>query len=456
MEEGYTMQKSHGTPVVTRMQVIPVAGRDSMLMSLSGAHAPFFTRNVVVLTDSSGSTGVGEIHGGDYTKAVLESYIPLVEGREIGAYRNVVRSLVGRDAEKGAPDDGSGIQSLEIGKLKYVVHAEAAVETAMLDLLGKYMGLPVCALLGQGQQRDRVRMLGYLFFVSDAKRTPLPYRDEARSEDAWFRRRNLPALTPEAIVELARTLQQKYGFRDFKLKGGVLPAHAELEAVKALKKEFPSGRVNIDPNGAWTLREAVDACLDAKWALSYAEDPCGPEAGFSGREINAEFRAATGIPVATNMFAVNWRQFYHAATQKSVDIVLADPHFWTPDGSVRMAQLLADWGLTWGSHSNSHFDITLATFVQCAAAAPGNITAIDTHWVWQDGQYLTKNPPVIADGSIAVPAAPGLGVEVDLDAVMRANELYNKMESHDRDDAAAMQHLIPGWKFDSKKPSLVR
>ena len=449
------MQKTHGTPVVTRMQVIPVAGQDSMLMSLSGAHAPLFTRNLVLLTDSSGNTGVGEIHGGEYTKEVLESYIPLVVGHEIGAYRNVMQSLFAQSRNSQA-DDGRGIQNYDIGKLKYVVHAEAAVETAMLDLLGKYMDLPVCALLGQGRQRDRVRTLGYLFFVSDPKRTPLPYRDESQSEDVWFRRRNLPALTPEGIVEEARAMRQKYGFRDFKLKGGVLSPRVEMEAVKELKKAFPSARVNIDPNGAWTLREAVDACLDAKWALTYVEDPCGPEAGFSSREIHAEFKTATGIPVATNMFAVNWRQFYHAAAQKSVDIVLADPHFWTPGGSVRMAQVLDDWGLTWGSHSNSHFDITLATFVQCAAAAPGEITPIDTHWVWQDGQCLTKNPPRIVDGCIAVSSAPGLGVEVDPDAVARANELYNSMESHERDDAKTMQYLIPGWKFDSKKPSLVR
>ena len=318
------------TPVVTQMRVVPVAGYDSMLMTLSGAHAPYFIRNLVILTDSSGNQGVGEIHGGEHTRTELERYIPLVVGQPIGNYRAVVQSLSAfRRGRREAGDNGEGIQSLDISNLKYVVQAEGAVEMAMLDLLGKFRGLPMCALLANGQQRDRVRFLGYLFYVSDCARArpDLPYRDEGDSDDPWFRLRNTEMLTPEAIVKQAETLQAKYGFRDFKLKGGVLPCGEEMEAVKALKRRFPEGNINIDPNGAWRLEEAIVACRDAKWALSYAEDPVGPESGFSSRETNAEFKMATGIPVATNMFAVNFRQLYHSLVEKSVDIVLADPHF---------------------------------------------------------------------------------------------------------------------------------
>lgn len=449
------------TPVITEMRVIPVAGCDSMLMTLSGAHAPYFTRNIVILTDSSGNQGIGEIHGGEYTRAELESYIPLVVGQEIGNYRAVVNSLFKFNGKKRSANNcGEGIQSLDISKLKYVVQAEGAVEMAMLDLLGKFMGLPMCALLAKGQCREKIRMLGYLFYVSDkAKALPdLPYRDESNSDDPWFRMRNTEMLTVESIVRQAEVLQAKYGFRDFKLKGGVFSCPEEMEAVKALKRRFPEGRINIDPNGAWSLDEAIRECLDAKWALSYAEDPVGPEAGFSSREMHAEFKTATGIPVATNMFAVNFRQLYHSLTEKSVDIVLADPHFWTLNGSLRVAQDLDDWGLTWGIHSNNHFDITLSTFVQCAAAAPGNITAIDTHFIWQDGQYLTQNPPKILNGCIEVPKTPGLGVELDMHAVEKANCLYNTMPKRfrDRNDAVAMPYLIPGWTYDSKRPCLVR
>ncbi len=444
-----------GTPVITEMLVIPVAGRDSMLMTLSGAHAPFFTRNLVIIRDSAGHTGLGEIHGGDYTCEVLKSCVPLVVGKPVGMYRSILNGIQ-KASSRPAEDDGEGIQSLDIGKLKFVVKAQWAIECALLDLLGQYLGLPMCELLGDGKQRDRVETLGYLFYVSDKKKAGLPYLDEGGSADPWYRLRRQEMLTAERIVEQACVLQEKYGFHNFKLKGGVLDGAQEMEAVRALKKQFPRGRVNIDPNGAWSLEEAVRLCRPMEAVLSYIEDPCGPEAGYSSREIMAEFKNAVKLPVATNMIATDWRQFYHAAAMKSVDIVLADPHFWGFGGSVRMAQLLNDWGLTWGSHSNNHFDVTLTAFAHTAAAAPGSPTALDTHWIWQDGQNLLKDAPQIRDGYLEVPDKPGLGVTIDMDRVYEAHRLYRQLPNHDRDDAMAMQYLIPGWKFNSKKPALVR
>lgn len=445
----------YGTPVITEMKVIPVAGYDSMLMTLSGAHAPYFTRNLVILKDSAGHTGIGEIHGGDYTCAALESCIPLVEGQQVGMYRKVLDNIH-KAAKRADEDDGEGIQSLDISKLKFVVKAEWAIECAMLDLLGQYLGLPVCELLGDGKQRDQVETLGYLFYVSDKNKADLPYIDESGSQDPWFKLRRQEMLTPERIVEQAQVLQEKYGFRNFKLKGGVLAGAEEMEAIKALKKAYPDGRINIDPNGAWSLDEAIKICKPMEGILTYIEDPCGPEAGYSSREIMAEFKNAVNLPVATNMIATDWRQFYHAAALKAVDIVLADPHFWGFGGSVRMAQLLNDWGLTWGSHSNNHFDITLTAFAHVAAAAPGTPTALDTHWIWQDGQNLLWDTPEIKNGYLEVPKKPGLGVTINMERVMEANALYKNLKNHDRDDAEAMQFLIPGWKFDSKKPALVR
>jgi glucarate dehydratase len=445
-----------GTPTVTDMQVIPVAGYDSMLMTLSGAHAPYFTRNIVILKDSAGHTGIGEIHGGEYTCEALKSCIPLVVGEAVGKYRSVL-DKINKASPRSKDDDGEGIQSLDISKLKFVVKAEWAIECALLDLLGQYMELPMCELLGNGKQRDEVETLGYLFYVSDKKKAEsLQYIDESDSNDPWYRLRREPMLTPERIVEQALVLNEKYGFRNFKLKGGVLPGEDEMVAIAALKKQFPDGRINIDPNGAWSLTEAIALCKPMEGVLTYVEDPCGPEAGYSGREIMAEFKNRVNLPVATNMIATDWRQFYHAASMKSVDIVLADPHFWGFDGSVRMAQVLNDWGLTWGSHSNNHFDITLTAFVHAAAAAPGTPTALDTHWIWQDGQNLLSDAPRIVNGYIQVPNKPGLGVTIDMDRVMEANKLYNSIPYHDRDDAMAMQYLIPGWKFDSKKPALCR
>jgi glucarate dehydratase len=200
----------------------------------------------------------------------------------------------------------------------------------------------------------------------------------------------------------------------------------------------------------------VRTCRELTDVLAYAEDPVGAEGAFSGREVMAEFRRATGLPTATNMIATDWRELGHAIRMGAVDIPLADPHFWTMNGSVRVAQVCDAWGLTWGSHSNNHFDVSLAMFTHVAAAAPGAITAIDTHWIWQDGQRITKRPFEIADGHLTVPDRPGLGIEIDLDAVNAAHELYLAEGLGARDDAAAMQYLIPGWTFDRKRPALQR
>lgn len=442
------------TPKVIEMEVYPVAGYDSPLLTLSGCHAPYFTRNIVILKDDSGNMGVGEIHGGEHTTNELNSYKKFVVGQEIANYRHVIRDIR-KGRMRSTDDDGVGLQELNISNLKFVVQAEAAIECAMLDLLGKHLNMPIASLLGEsGKQRDEVEFLGYMFYVADPSRIDLPYLKEDDSDDEWFRLRRTEMLTPDAIVEQARVLQKKYGFQNFKLKGGVLEGKEEMETIDALKRAFPEARINIDPNGAWKLEEAIKLCQDRGNVLTYVEDPCGPEQGFSSREITAEFKNATGLKVATNMIATNWRQFYHAASMKSVDIILADPHFWTLSGSIRMAYLLNDWGLTWGSHSNNHFDITLATFAQVSAAAPGNITPIDTHWIWQDGQSLLKEPIEIKDGKIKVDDTPGLGVEVDMDKIMEAHELYNSMPYRDRDDTIAMKYLQPDWKYDSKKPAL--
>jgi len=441
----------HATPVVTELTVVPVAGHDSMLMNLSGAHGPYFTRNIVILRDSAGNTGVGEVPGGEGIRQTLEDARPLVVGQPVGRYQAVLNSARAAFASRDA--GGRGLQTFD---LRIAIHAVTALEAALLDLLGKHLQVPVAALLGEGQQRDAVEMLGYLFYVGDRTRTTLDYRSEPDGDNEWFRLRNEAAMTPEAVVRLAEAAYARYGFNDFKLKGGVLRGDEEMQAILALAERFPKARITLDPNGAWSLKEAVRLCRDKHGVLAYAEDPCGAEEGYSGREIMAEFRTATGLPTATNMIATDWRQMGHAVRLHSVDIPLADPHFWTMQGSVRVAQMCAEWGLTWGSHSNNHFDISLAMFTHVAAAAPGRVTAIDTHWIWQDGQALTRNPLRIEGGMVQVPKTPGLGVELDMDALARAHALYRQKGLGARDDAIAMQSLIPGWKFDNKAPCMVR
>jgi glucarate dehydratase len=442
---------SNATPTVTQLRVIPVAGRDSMLLNLSGAHGPFFTRNIVILRDSAGHTGVGEVPGGEQIRKTIDDARPHVVGQSIGNLHAVLNTTRKQFADRDA--GGRGTQTFD---LRTTIHAVTALEAALLDLLGQHLGVPVAALLGEGQQRDEVEMLGYLFYIGEKGKTDLPYSAGIDATDDWTRLRHEEAMTPAAVVRLAEAAHARYGFNDFKLKGGVLAGDAEIEAVTALAERFPKARVTLDPNGAWSLAEAVRLCRDQHHVLAYAEDPCGAENGYSGREVMTEFRRATGLPTATNMIATDWRQMGHAIQLQSVDIPLADPHFWTMQGSVRVAQMCNEWGLTWGSHSNNHFDISLAMFTHVAAAAPGRITAIDTHWIWQDGQRLTREPLQIVDGKVKVPARPGLGVEIDMDELDRAHALYKAHGLGARDDAAAMQYLIPNWTFDNKRPSLVR
>ncbi|MFI7169327.1 enolase C-terminal domain-like protein [Rhodococcoides fascians] len=442
------------TPVVTEMRVIPIAGHDDMLLNLSGAHAPYFTRNLVVLTDSDGRTGVGEVPGGEPIRQTLEDARVLVEGQNIGRYNAVLAAMRRAFADRDA--GGRGAQTFD---LRIAIHAVTAVESALLDLLGQHLGVSVAALLGEGQQREKVQALGYLFFVADRNKTDLAYRssaDEAAGADDWLRIRHEEAMDPESIVRLAEAAQARYGFQDFKLKGGALPAPEEAAAVRALAERFPEARITLDPNGGWLLKDAIETCRGLRDVLAYAEDPVGPEGDFSGREVMTEFKRATGLQTATNMIATDWREMGHTVRSGAVDIPLADPHFWTMAGSVRVAQLCDAWGLTWGSHSNNHFDVSLAMFTHVAAAAPGNITAIDTHWIWQDGQRVTKEPFTIEDGYLTVPDKPGLGVELDFEQIDAAHELYQKEGLGARDDAIGMQYLIEGWTFDSKRPALVR
>ncbi|MEM6162113.1 enolase C-terminal domain-like protein [Erwinia sp. P6884] len=443
---------TQSSPVVTDMKVIPVAGHDSMLLNIGGAHGAYFTRNIVVLTDSAGHTGVGEAPGGETIYQTLVEAIPQVKGKEVARMNRLVQEVHLGNQSADFDTFGKGAWTFELR-----VNAVAALEAALLDLLGQCLNVPVAELLGPGKQRDEVTVLGYLFYIGDREQTDLPYLPGGKGGHDWYHLRHQKAMDSDAVVRLAEAAQDKYGFKDFKLKGGVLPGEQEIDAVKAMKKRFPEARITVDPNGAWYLDEAIALCKEMQGTLTYAEDPCGAEQGYSGREVMAEFRRATGLPVATNMIATNWRELNHAVMLNAVDIPLADPHFWTLSGAVRVAQLCDEWGLTWGCHSNNHFDISLAMFTHVGAAAPGKPTAIDTHWIWQEGdQRLTKAPLQIRQGKIAVPDAPGLGVELDWAQVEKAHQLYKTLPGGSRNDATAMQYLIPGWTFDRKRPAFGR
>ncbi|RKQ97220.1 D-glucarate dehydratase [Kushneria sinocarnis] len=439
-------------PTVTRMTVVPVAGYDSFLLNLSGGHAPWFIRCVVILEDSAGHRGVGEIPCSDGILQGLDQCEALVVGSSVAALKGTLERVRRRLAANGREERGR--QTFD---LRVAVHVITAIESALFDLMGQAVALPVADLLGRyGRQRDEVEALGYLFLLGDPARTDLPYPQPEAPRDRWDEVRRREALTPEAVVELARAAHERYGFRDFKLKGGVLEPEREADCIRALHEAFPEARLTLDPNGAWSLEEAVRVLTPIRHMLSYAEDPCGQEQSWSGRETMAEFRRRTGLPTATNMIATDFKQLQYALQVGAVDIPLADCHFWTMQGAVTVGELCHEWGLTWGSHSNNHFDISLAMMTHVAAACPGEITAIDTHWIWQDGQRITREPLPIRDGRLRVPEVPGLGVELDDSKLEQAHRLYRSLDVRQRDDALAMQYLIEGWQFDPKRPALVR
>ena len=224
---------------------------------------------LLFLKDSTGKLGVGEVPGGEKIRAALEASKELVLGTTLGEYKNTLLKVKSYLSAEHC-DDCRGCQTFD---LRTGVHVLTAIEAPLLDLLGKYLGVPVAALLGDGMQRDKVRMLGYLFYIADRKKTDLAYDEESSSDCDWYRLRHEEAMTADAIVELAKASKEKYGFSDFKLKGGVLSGAEEIKAIKALKEAFPEGRINIDPNGCWLLKDAVPLCKDLGNVLTYCEDP---------------------------------------------------------------------------------------------------------------------------------------------------------------------------------------
>jgi glucarate dehydratase len=450
------------TPTVTDMQVIPVAGQDSMLLNLCGAHGPFFTRNLVVLRDNAGRTGVGEVPGGEGIRQTLERTRPLVVGRRLGLYNailNDVRRAVAGTGEATRRSTAHQVTSeAEAAVLRqpHEINLRAdnvltAVEAALLDLLGQFLGVPVAALLGGGQRRDSVKVLAYLFYVGDRARTDLAYPSDPRAADGWLRLRDEAALTPDGIARQAEAAAARYGFADFKLKGGVMRGAAEMEAVSAIKKRFPDARVTLDPNGAWSLAEAIALCKGRGDVLAYAEDPCGPRTATPAakpwpssardRTAHRDQHGGHGLAADGALRAAAGRG--HPAGR---------PALLDHAGSVRLAQLCDEWGLTWGSHSNNHFDVSLAMFTTAPPPAPGNITAIDTHWIWQEGrERLTKEPLRIVGGAVEVPQGPASGSRSTWTRCWRRTSCTRRSGGTARDDAMAMQYLVPGWKYDPKK-----
>ncbi|MFC7400841.1 glucarate dehydratase family protein [Citricoccus sp. GCM10030269] len=413
-------------PAITGATITPVAFADPPLLNTVGVHEPFVLRAIVQVHTDAGVTGLGETYGDAAHLVRLDMAAQAVIGADAFNTNDLRRRIV-RALERDTSTGGHGMSGMVTGSAT-ADRVLSPFDVASLDIQGKILGLPVSTLLG-GALRDSVDFSGYLFY----KWAGHPGVEPDRHGEA---------LDPAGIVAQARALVDDYGFTALKLKGGVFAPEAECEAIEALRAEFPELPLRIDPNGAWTVETSVAVAERLGDTLEYLEDPT------PGLEGMAEVRRRTGMSLATNMCVVGFTDVPPAVAAESVDVVLSDHHFW---GGLRRSQMLSGvaetfgWGLS--MHSNSHLGISLAAMVHLAAATPNVDYACDTHTPWKDPADDVVVPGVltIQDGSVAVPTAPGLGVELDEDALARLHEQYLRAGLTDRDDTSYMRRFEPDF-----------
>lgn len=408
---------------ITAVRVTPIALPDPPILAASGCHGPYFLRTIVEIDTADGITGIGETHGGqDTVKALAEAARWLV-GNSALAYRRF------------------GAKLLDAGSRVF-----AGVELACLDAIGRATGLALCELLG-GPVRDQVEVASYLFFryaadhpvlLADSRLVDGRGRGD-RALDPWGEVR-----TPEAMAEMAWQFHQRWGYRVHKLKAGVLRPEVELEALRAISSRLGDGHlVRIDPNGRWTVETAVRIGRELKsLPLEYYEDP------VRGQESMAEVRRRTDLPMSTNSCVVEMDDIPPAVRNQPVDVVLADHHYWGGfGGCLALAQIAPAMRWRLSQHSNNHAGVTMAAMIHLAATIPELTIGSDTHYPWlvEAGEIIAGGKLPIAGGRMKVPAGPGLGVALDRDRLAHAHETYNKCGMRDRDDAATMRMVEPGW-----------
>jgi glucarate dehydratase len=413
-------------PVVTSVTVTPVALQDPPLLNASGVHEPYQLRSVIELQTDAGITGISEAYGDDPTLAALATAAAALPGLDVFDLNGLTRRVAAVLGDTAAASPTELIGPASLGKS--VAQAVAAFEVACFDAQGRALGRPVSDLLG-GAVRDTVDFSAYLFYKWAA------HPGGELPPDAWG-----AALDPDGIVAQARRMVDLHGFKSLKLKGGVFEPEEEVEAVKALRRAFPDRPVRLDPNANWTVPTALRVAAELEGELEYLEDPTG---GIPGM---AEVAAATTLPLATNMCVTHFSEIPESVRLDAVQVILSDHHFW---GGFRATQRLAGicevFGLGLSMHSNTHLGISLAAMTQLAAATPNLSYALDTHSPWKTEDVIAGGALRFVDGALAVPTGPGLGVEIDRDALDALHEQWVKCGLRKRDDAGYMRRVQPDW-----------
>ena len=417
---------------ITDVRLTPILVADPPLLNTQGVHQPYTPRLIVEVVTADGITGVGETYGDTKYLELARPFAEKLVGRPVSDLNGLftVADEVSVDSARvDAHVDVGGLRGVQTAD-KLRLSVVSGFEVACLDALGKTLGLPVHALLG-GKVRDAVEYSAYLFY----KWAGHP-EGVASQQDDWG-----AALDPAGVVEQARLFKERYGFTSFKLKGGVFPPDQEIAAVRALAEAFPGHPLRLDPNGAWSVATSLKVAAELADVLEYLEDPA------LGTPAMAEVSAATGVPLATNMCVTTFAEIKEAFTRDAVQVVLSDHHYW---GGLRNTQQLAAICRTFGvgvsMHSNTHLGISLAAMTHVAATVPDLHHACDSHYPWQSEDVLTERL-TFRDGRVAVPDAPGLGVELDREKVRLLHQrwLDDDGSLRERDDAAAMRVAEPGW-----------
>ncbi|ORM35822.1 glucarate dehydratase family protein [Williamsia sp. 1135] len=409
---------------ITGARITPVAFVDPPLLNTVGVHQPYALRAIIQLDTDAGLVGLGETYADTAHLARLEAAADAIVGQDVFAL-GAVRQAIDAELDTLSITGGDGVAGM-ITTASTTDRVLSPFEVACLDVQGKALGRPVSDLLG-GAVRTEVPFSAYLFYKWAAHPGAEP--------DSWG-----SALDPEGLVRQAHRMIDEYGFKAIKLKGGVFPPEQEIAAIKALRAAFPDLPLRLDPNAAWTVDTSIHVASELAGVLEYLEDPT------PGLEGMAEVAAEAKMPLATNMCVVAFNHLEPSVRQNSVSVVLSDHHYW---GGLQRSRLLAGicdtFGLGLSMHSNSHLGISLAAMVHLAAATPNLSYACDTHWPWKSEDVVKPGALSIVDGAVPVPTAPGLGVEIDEDALSVLHQQYLDCGIRDRDDTGYMKSIDPSF-----------